>query len=597
MGNINNYNFNKVDLKLSNSDFWDFYLANDEYSSQSSSGLTSGDCFVVWYDFSNTDIYSSSGTSATTIHSLVSWNDSVNTGYTFNTIGLTGIDNGLITFQKNSGDTSNQALLSALTGSTLVIASGDTRLIMNRVTGTTGNYVYPIININQSGSTLGNYVNFCGGFYQGFYKIDGSTYEVLPNRVNQAWSAEFWLNPSSGCTGTTGTTLNDMYPNNKGIFFYMGTRAENKFWNQFDGVDSGCTSGCTVPSGCTDTLSPWCTILKESNISILGDHGVAIPLDPPQITMELVTNPFLIYGRAYNRGYNFLTGETDSFIVSSAVTESNAATCNVCGGNHDGLGSRTDCNYNGEGILVVKSKEIQVNYQNPFLIYGRAHGSGSTCGCSVSDGFGRETICSFSGFTTEQSEIDYKIDIVDNALGFRIKEDGSIGYRLLSVTGTCSGDTYISGVTVEERYSVSGVVSTNEWSYISIRFITNYLDGCDLLLGKRRTGKLMFYVDGRLKFVVDEFDEFIGKRLNEYKSKQVGVPFNLSLGGGSQGLIDSQTFDGIDIMDMGLPIETHFGGSFIGGISQFKFNICDLKYSDILYNYNLDAIRYGKTLI
>jgi hypothetical protein len=69
------------------------------------------------------------------------------------------------------------------------------------------------------------------------------------------------------------------------------------------------------------------------------------------------------------------------------------------------------------------------------------------------------------------------------------------------------------------------------------------------------------------------------------------------LGGGSQGLIDSQTFDGLDAMDRGLPIETNFGGSFIGGISQFKFNICDLKYSDILYNYNLDAIRYGKTLI
>ena len=43
----------------------------------------------------------------------------------------------------------------------------------------------------------------------------------------------------------------------------------------------------------------------------------------------------------------------------------------------------------------------------------------------------------------------------------------------------------------------------------------------------------MFYINGKLKYVVDEFDEFIGRRLNEYKDKQICVPFNMSLGGGS----------------------------------------------------------------
>ena len=32
MGNIKNFNFNKLDLKLSNSDYWDFFLATDEYN-------------------------------------------------------------------------------------------------------------------------------------------------------------------------------------------------------------------------------------------------------------------------------------------------------------------------------------------------------------------------------------------------------------------------------------------------------------------------------------------------------------------------------------------------------------------------------------
>jgi len=580
MGNIKNFNFNKLDLKLSNSDYWDFFLATDEGPSLACSGVTSGDCFVVWYDFNDPSIYISSATSATSIYSLVTWNGATNTGYTMDTIGLTGIDNGLITFDKLTGDTSNQALLSALTGTTLVISSGDTRLVMNRITGTTGNYIYPIDIVTTTGVT-GDYINLCGGFYQGYYKLDGNSYEVLPVRENQAWSAEFWLNPQDTCSGYTGTTLNDTYPDNKGFFFYMGTRAENKFWNTFDGVDSGCTSACTQTTGCTDTLSPWCTIPKETDIVLVGDYNIGIPLNPPLVNIDLVTNPFLIYGRAAKTG----------------------TTCNTCGGNHDGLGTETVCSYDGKGIVVATYNQVTTNTTNPFLVYGRADKSGTTCNtCGGNhDGLGTETVCSFTGFTKNQDTLDYNLDIIDNALGFRIKDDGSIGYRLLTFTGQCltgtTGSTYITGVTVEEAYSTSGMVSANTWSYITIRFVTNYLDDCQLKTAKPRKGKLMFYVNAKLKFVVNEFDELVARRLNENKLKQVGVPFNFSLGGGSQGLIESQTFDGIDQLDRNLPIETNFAGTFIGGVSQFKFNVCDLDFCDIQYNYKKDAIRYGINIL
>jgi hypothetical protein len=96
----------------------------------------------------------------------------------------------------------------------------------------------------------------------------------------------------------------------------------------------------------------------------------------------------------------------------------------------------------------------------------------------------------------------------------------------------------------------------------------------------------MVYVNGKLKQVFDNFSEFIARRLNEHKLKQVGVPFNFSLGGGTQGLLESQTFDGLDPDDRNLPIETNFAGSFIGSISQFKFNICELKYCNIIQNFN-----------
>lgn len=599
MGNIRNFNFNKLDLRLSNSDYWDFYLSSDGASVEPSNGLMSGDCFVVWYDFNNASVYPNSATTASTIYSLVSWTGSTNTGYTLNTIGLTGLDNGLVTFERDPLDPTNQALLSALTGTTLVIPSGDTRLTLNAVTGTTEQYVYPIT--HMTGST-GDYKQFCGGFYQGFYKIDGTSYEVLPTRVDHGWSAEFWLKPQDICSGTTGTTLNDDYPQNKGFFFYMGARAENKFWNQFDGADTGCTSACTISdSACTGTVSTFCTVLKEPDITLIGDNGFGIHLNPPRVETELITNQFLIYGRANDKRAEKLTGETGTLIASAITnTSDDNACCDL--NSYDGLGTQSVCEYDGNGIWVGRTKEIQTDFRNPFLIYGRSRGylSGCTCSqcCGSGDGLGTETVCRYSGTTAKETEINYNLDIIDNALGFRIKDDGSIGYRMLTVTGQCSttesGERlYTSGITVQEEYSASGMVSSDVWSYIVIRFVTEFKEGCNLETSERRTGKLMFYVNAKLKFVVDEFPEFIAKRLDENRLKQVGVPFNFSLGGGSQGLIDSQTFDGLDMADRGLPIETHFGGTFIGGISQFKFNICDLDYGNIQYNYTNEISRYS----
>ena len=582
MSNLNNFNFNKLDLRLSNNDYWDFFIANDDFFDNNNNSID--DCNVVFFDFNNPSTYSFGTKSANTIYSLVHWTGSTNTGYTIDTVGFTGIDNGFIVFDKASGDTKNTTLLNALTGSSLSIPSDDYRMMLTRVTGTTGNYNYPI-NIITSGKT---YAYLTGGFYQGFYKIDGTTYELLPNRVNHAWSAEFLLNLANSNTNFSGNTINDLYPDNKGIFFYMGTRAENKFWNTFEGNSSGCTSGCTIPYGCTDTLNEWCTVPKETDIKLRGPYDVQIPLNPPLINIDIVTNPFLIYGRSEGTSR--------------------------CGGVADGLGNKTINTYSGDGQVVVTHSKVVTNKTNPFLVYGRSEGT-SRCG-GVTDGLGNKTINTFSGFTKDQDTLDYNLDIIDNAFAFRITDDGRIGYRSLTVTGNCittiDGLQQVSGVTIEEKYSEPDIVKPNEWTYIAVRFVMPYLDDCDLKLSNRRKGKLMFYVNAKLKFVVNEVDEFIGRRLNDSSLKQVGVPFNFSLGGGSLGLLESQTFDGLDMADRGLPIEKNFAGTFIGGIYQFKFNICDLLFSKIEYNYKIikdylgninnnispivDGIYYGKLI-
>jgi hypothetical protein len=600
MGNIKNFNFNKIDLKLSNNNYWDFYLANDEREKPNCNGLTSGDCFVVWYDFNNDNIFPNNDITSSDIYSLVYWEGSINSGYTFNSIGLTGIDNGLILFDKQSGDTSNQTLLSALTGSTLIIPSGDSRLHMSKVSGTTGLFTYGNDLTNDGDRpNIGTFANLYGGFYQGYYKIDGSTYQVLPTRVNHSWAAEFWLTREVFIT-PTGSTLNSVYPNNSGFFFYMGTRAENKFWNEWVGSDTGCTSGCTSDTGCTDTVSEWCTIPKENNITVIGDYGIGISLDPPRTEIDLITNEFLIYGRAYDGRPDVLTGDNGTILYFTGDNTSNITSFGCDNISETGLGTQRACSYDGEGIPITRTRQVITNNINPFLVYGRAikpNPFSGTCCPGPQDGLGNETINSFSGFSIDETTIDYNLDIIDNALGFRIKEDGSIGYRLLTVTGSCTTgtteQTYISGVTIKEEYSISGLVDTLNWHYIVIKFTTDYKDDCELKITKPRVGKLKFYIDGYLKHVVNDFPEFIGKRLDEYKSKQVGVPFNFSLGGGSQGLLESQTFGGLDLNDRGLPIETNFAGTFIGGISQFKFNICDLSFCNIRNSYINEAPNYG----
>ena len=567
MGNLKNFKYNKFDAFLSSYQYHDFYLEMDG-DAIPYTGLVSDNCIVTHYDFNDSNIYSTGSTSANTIFSLTTWTGATNTGYTFTTFGLTGIDNGYITFNKTTGDTSNIDLVNTLTGSTIQLLSGDTRLTLNSVTGMTGTYEYPIDIL--SGST-GNYAKLCGGFYQGYYKLDGYNYQTLPDRVEKGWVSEFWLRKSDlNCSGYTGTTLNDAYPDNKGFFFYMGTRAENKFWNIFDGLNTGCTSGCTSSSACTGTVTTYCTIPKETDIAISGDSGYPIRLSPPPLEINVIDNQFLIYGRAGNNNR-----------------------CGTCGAKTDGLGTLTTCDTATTITVTGYTTEI-TNKQNPFLIYGRAGNKGScgTCG-ATSSGFGDETICTFSGFTSELDELDKYVDIIDNALGFRIKDDGSIGYRTLKLTGSCVDNVYITGVTMEESYSVSGMVKDDQWHLVSVRFSLNeYVPEDELKCAPPRKGRLFFYVDGKLKHTVDEVDEFIGKRLNEYKDKQLGVPFNISIGGGSQGLLESMTFDGQDPNDLGLDIEQNFAGTFIGDISQFRFYICDLNWVDINNYYNVSKQRY-----
>ena len=62
-----------------------------------------------------------------------------------------------------------------------------------------------------------------------------------------------------------------------------------------------------------------------------------------------------------------------------------------------------------------------------------------------------------------------------------------------------------------------------------------------------RMGRLKLYINGYYFMVIENFEEIIPRGLNTDKEKQVGVPFNVSWGGGTQGLRENLTFSSMTL--------------------------------------------------
>jgi hypothetical protein len=144
------------------------------------------------------------------------------------------------------------------------------------------------------------------------------------------------------------------------------------------------------------------------------------------------------------------------------------------------------------------------------------------------------------------------------------------------------------------------MVKCNEWNDITVKIAvlnpyysqiqTSYklnglLSGITICNNTGVTGshriKIYVYVNGYLKLVSKELPEFAFRELNDIYQKQEGVPFNISLGGGTQGLMETIGPDYMNSTKYVLPLERDFGGSFNGDIKSFKMYSCPLDYSTI----------------
>ena len=72
-------------------------------------------------------------------------------------------------------------------------------------------------------------------------------------------------------------------------------------------------------------------------------------------------------------------------------------------------------------------------------------------------------------------------------------------------------------------------------------------------------------------------------------SKQEGVPFNISLGGGTQGLCDVIYLDYRKLPEYEFPLEKEFAGTFIGYIKALRIYNCGITFSEIVQNAIFDG--------
>lgn len=614
--NIKNNSIKKIDAKLYNGNYYDFMLYNGEVMSQNLSAINE----MALFDFSDLNIVDG------VLYSTVKWSGATNNGVELKDIGFTGMDNGLISFKKDR--ITNSEFVELLTNSKYNIEADDTRLFLTPVTGNTQMYDYPLFLYNDGNE---KYIVCNGGFYQGFFMLHGHEYKVLPHKLDNEWVMHFNIRPRTDYD-IPDNTVNYTHKDNEGIFFFMGLRAENKFWPfyktdkdiiktfskqnaQIEGYFDGCNDEGEIyninKNNVVSLENDWvANELPEDNFYdsyfAVGDSYFACDFNASS-KMEYVkpnNETRILSNGIYSCNVNEKICECDNYFkndyydnkcVSSLtkfVADEYIGKGVVISENDykdsDGHGmaeygfeeTLTDNKFllfdrtkNGftidtwkEGTKLMLTRRQQWPNHNYFLLMNRTN-----------TGYTIDTIDKYN----EENEYDYSIhnDIKGNVFALRIKKDGSIGYRY--GVSDCNSDTKYS---VIEEYSKPNIIKNNEWNNINVKY--------SLLGGERqeydsreRKMKIYIYVNGFLVFISKEIDAFVFRPIEkECSSKQETVPYNISLGGGTLGLLESILPNYYAISDYILPIEKDFCGTFIGDIKSFKMYNGEIDYSTIV-NY------------
>lgn len=585
-------------------------------------------------------------------------------------IGLTGVDNGLVEFMTGETITFTNGLLPD--SQKFDRLSFDRRLKLFQVTANTSSnnvrfsgfpdvVLYEIV--TKDSPFEGKYHELYGGFYQGFYKLFGYDYEIFPERMNKGWSVEMVLKPrlfdeyfpSSG-----ETTLNKIYPNNKNTFFYFGARAENKFHHHADGTPNCFTGYTRVTSSLTGITTCSCC-----NKTITNSRCIFVY--PPK-SKDGKHDPHVNYGcdrcggskdksvscgcgcnemKCESCGWECQTHVCESIIyptptptpsptpipnnciptpicTPSCTTCDTCDDCDICPPNTGFTSIEDTCEKDPlyDSMSNAISFRLCGDPKNPqigvrtILFTGDCEttGSCSNTGITYTTGYTILDYCS-TPIYPDCAEINplwleeehwFQFNAVWERYSWIENDDLWFKGGLCDITKNVYLESLANNTTslitvpytrpdAEEAEKIQIVNLNEKW----------------LLDKKYRKGRLKIYINGKLFWTIEDFEEIIPRALNTDKEKQVGVPFNISWGGGTQGLRENITFTSPDLLygpyqqdpenlptndltgttynglETNILLEQNFAGTFEGGISQFRMYVTPLSSPEVKHNFNI----------
>ena len=150
---------------------------------------------------------------------------------------------------------------------------------------------------------------------------------------------------------------------------------------------------------------------------------------------------------------------------------------------------------------------------------------------------------------------DYK-DLINNAFCIYIDENGCIGYKNIISTNQCETQEYLlddpfkyitieTGITEQIIDTTTGNTNDNRFINLTIIFERDfeYKDECELKTGDYKKGVLKILINGFVVHRFYNFTEIIPHELDNRKEFQEGVPYNISIGGGTLGLSQAKWID------------------------------------------------------
>ena len=453
-----------------------------------------------------------------------------------------------------------------------------------RFSGNTKETIYNIV--SKTGTTIGYYNQLYGGFYQGFFKLFGYDYEVFPTRTNEGWTVEMLLRArqEDQYVPTTGqTTLNLTYPENTNTFFYFGTRAENKYYHHASGSpasDSGYTRVTSVLEGCLKTCA--C-----SNTGITYSRCVEV-YEPLVYTAQ--------HNTTCNCGCNGTTQVPNNDTDPLYDSMSNSFSLRLSGDPANPKVCVKVLTFTGGCVTTGTCPTTGITYQTGYTI---------TEHCSTNTIF---NYCSTDNPLYLNKEHWFLVDCVWERSTYYDTCD--LYYR--GGLGLISDTEYVDSLSNNTILLIQPPI-THEGSPPAEQVEIVNLNERWLIERSDRLGSLKIFVNGKLLFVINGFEEVIPRALNTDKEKQLGVPFNISWGGGTQGLRESTTFEecptsltgmtyiqdpevmpnetlsgtSLSALTTNILIEPTFGGSFDGAISQFRMYTEPLSVPEILHNFDI----------